>query len=335
VLREDRLLAEDQRNALLSELRSLISFGSSYALVDFPDYSNVGDSAIWLGQLKLLKEVTGENPSYVSTWKNFRSSDLVSSCPDGPILIAGGGNFGDLWPWHQRLREKLWAEHRDRRIIQMPQSIFFNDYSNVSRCAASVESHGNFVLLVRDERSFEFASSSLSCSVRLIPDAALGLGPLTRPVLADRSVVLLLRTDSEQMDYDRSPLSELEDSWLGDWLDEPRRLSLRLSARERIKQAFKRCSGDFNMRSEVYRMLAEHRLARGIRILSHGRRVVTDRLHAHILSFLLGIPHVALDNNYGKLSGYVSSWHSGSASIATARSAREAIEKLKGLPSGV
>ncbi|WP_276524270.1 polysaccharide pyruvyl transferase family protein, partial [Enterobacter hormaechei] len=46
---------------------------------------------------------------------------------------------------------------------------------------------------------------------------------------------------------------------------------------------------------------ARRRVERGLRLLSRGERIVTDRLHGHILSLLLGIPHVVLDNDYGKL----------------------------------
>jgi pyruvyl transferase EpsO len=36
--------------------------------------------------------------------------------------------------------------------------------------------------------------------------------------------------------------------------------------------------------------------------------LVTDRLHGHILADLLDLPHVALDNDYGKLAAYVAAW---------------------------
>jgi pyruvyl transferase EpsO len=54
--------------------------------------------------------------------------------------------------------------------------------------------------------------------------------------------------------------------------------------------------------------LAQQRTQRGCRLLSRGRIVITDRLHAHILCTLLGIPHIVLDNNCGKLSGLIRCW---------------------------
>jgi pyruvyl transferase EpsO len=58
--------------------------------------------------------------------------------------------------------------------------------------------------------------------------------------------------------------------------------------------------------------------------LSAGRVVVTDRLHGHILSLLLGIPHVVLDNSYGKLHQFVAAWTESSPLVHTAQTPDEA-----------
>ena len=44
-----------QREALLDLYRRHVTPGEPYALVDFPDHPNVGDSAIWLGEIALLR----------------------------------------------------------------------------------------------------------------------------------------------------------------------------------------------------------------------------------------------------------------------------------------
>ena len=53
---------------------------------------------------------------------------------------------------------------------------------------------------------------------------------------------------------------------------------------------------------------AEARLQRGLRLLARGERVLTDRLHVHILCTLMGIPHVVLDNSYAKLTSFITTW---------------------------
>jgi len=62
------------------------------------------------------------------------------------------------------------------------------------------------------------------------------------------------------------------------------------------------------LRRALFRNLAQNRLDRGVKLLSSAEFVITDRLHGHILCLLLGIPHIALDNSYGKLSGFISTW---------------------------
>ncbi|MFT4085249.1 MAG: polysaccharide pyruvyl transferase family protein, partial [Nocardioides sp.] len=55
-------------------------------------------------------------------------------------------------------------------------------------------------------------------------------------------------------------------------------------------------------------------------LFAGARLVVTDRLHAHVLAGLMGIPHVVLDNSYGKIgavyrattSGFRTARHVGS-----------------------
>ena len=49
--------------------------------------------------------------------------------------------------------------------------------------------------------------------------------------------------------------------------------------------------------------------------LAHGRVVVTDRLHGHILSTLAGIPHVVLDNASGKSRAMYETWTSSCESV--------------------
>src|SRR3546814_19637634 len=57
------------------------------ALVDFPDHSNVGDSAIWLGEMAWL-DGNGRLPIYSAALNNFSETDLLRAAPQGPILIS-------------------------------------------------------------------------------------------------------------------------------------------------------------------------------------------------------------------------------------------------------
>jgi exopolysaccharide biosynthesis predicted pyruvyltransferase EpsI len=49
-------------------------------------------------------------------------------------------------------------------------------------------------------------------------------------------------------------------------------------------------------------------LRRGIRLLSTGERLVTDRLHGHVLACLLDIPHVVVADRFGKVEALWRTW---------------------------
>lgn len=291
------------------------------ALVDFPDHSNVGDSAIWLGEMAYLR-ARDRLPAYYAAIADFDDEACRRATGDGPILIHGGGNMGTLWPKHEAFRHHLLREHRGRPIVQMPQSIHYADPDAASEMADAIRAHGRFTLLVRDARSLAFAQAHFDCPVHLCPDAALMLGRQRRAP-ARLPVFALLRTDHERAPSDTEPLPPGVAA--DDWLDEDQgqkrflRLSLklgRLLARDPTAE-----------RAMRQRRLAEWRLRRGLAMLSAGEVVVTDRLHAHILSLLLDIPHVLLDNSYGKVAGFADQWTAEYGGLIRAASRADAFDR--------
>lgn len=62
----------------------------------------------------------------------------------------------------------------------------------------------------------------------------------------------------------------------------------------------------------------------GFQFLRQGELVTLDRLHGHILSILLGIPTILIDNNVGKLSKYRDTWTKTCKLTKVAHSAEEA-----------
>lgn len=271
------------------------------ALVDFPDHSNVGDSAIWLGEMAYLRK-SGRLPAYYSAIADFDDDVCRAAIGGGAILIHGGGNMGTLWPKHEAFRLHLLRTHRGRPIIQMPQSLHYADPAAAAEMAEAIRAHGQFTLLVRDARSLAFAEQHFDCPIRLCPDAALMLGrqqrsPATVPVFA------LLRTDHERAAGETSlPAGVVADDWLEEDAAQKRRLRVSLG----LGRLFTR--DPMAQRAARQQRLAEWRFRRGLAMLSAGELVVTDRLHAHILSLLLDIPHVLLDNNYGKVAGFADQW---------------------------
>jgi pyruvyl transferase EpsO len=320
-IEREELIRRLQESAA-AELRCVGS-DAPFSLVGFPDHGNVGDSAIALGTSVYFREHRGMVPRYVASLGDYSEAALRASAPEGPIFIHGGGNFGDLWPRHQEFREHLLQRFPDRAIVQLPQSIHFGDPGGTARTARAIATHGAFRLFVRDQASYEFAAAHFDCEIGLCPDMALFLGPLDRAGAPDVDVLYLMRTDRERALATATGLPN-HTSRVADWLVESR-FSVRVHRALGTAQAFRRgwpSSG--GMRCARYDAAARARLARGRRLLASGRVVITDRLHAHILSLLLGIPHAVLDNSYGKLTRFLDIWTGRAPGVYRAASIDEA-----------
>jgi pyruvyl transferase EpsO len=152
----------------------------------------------------------------------------------------------------------------------------------------------NLTVFARDERSRGVLARDLNVSAPVVPDAAVGLGPLMRHE-PDRDIVWVVRRDQEALH--RWPRGA--DGW---------------SRHAKSPTASPRA-----------------RVWRGCENLSRGRVVITDRLHGHILCLLLGIPHVVLDNSYGKISAFIETWTRDSALVRLAADPHDAEEQARRL----
>lgn len=290
------------------------------ALLDFPNIRNVGDSAIWLGEMAYLAR-RGCRPAYVSEMYDFVPEQLEARMPTGPIFIHGGGNFGDIWLGHQKFREQILQRWPGRPVIQFPQSIHYSSQARADETARIIEKHGNFTLLVRDEESLQFARKNFACRVLLCPDMALCIGPIQapRPSIA---VLAMLREDREKAGT--HDLAAVQSVPVEDWISEPW-LPVRAAKALGMAGAF----GTFDamrMRLGRFNAAAQQRFGRGMRQIGRARAIVTDRLHVHILSTLSGRPHAVLDNSYGKIARFMAAFTGSSNLTYRATSLADALE---------
>lgn len=297
------------QDVLYTTLSSVAPECQHYAILDFPDYSNVGDSAIFLGELSLLGTVHGSRPTYVCSMRSY-VDDIDTRVSDGPLYLQGGGNFGDLWPRHQEFREHILQRYPDRKIIQLPQSIHFSTPEALDQCASAIEKHPDFTLLVRDEESYVLAQTKFNCQVLMCPDSAFALGALNTTRNSIHPVLCMLRTDSES---DLTPEQREEIAANGpieDWVDDKPKMKSKLD-RLIEKMVIKTPATRNALRPSlcrIYEGWARERMDRGVAQLSTAQFVITDRLHVHILCTLLGMPHIVFDNNYGKISRHINTW---------------------------
>ena len=287
-------------------LKDYVSGSEPLAILDFPDIRNCGDSAIWLGEMAYLKHRHGKQPAYVSRIDDFSADELERAVPTGPIFIHGGGNFGDIWPAHQDFRERVLERFPGRQVVQFPQSIHYDSPGRVQQSARAIGRHGNFVLLVRDEESKAFAEKHFDCAVRLCPDMAFCIGAIP-PAAAEFPLLAMLRADLEKAG--QLDLAAFPDMPVEDWTTESAR-------RVRASKALGAASALLALKPAETRLrkldaAAHNRFRRGIRQISRGRAIVTDRLHVHICSLLIGRPHAVLDNSYGKVRRFMAAFSGG------------------------
>ena len=286
------------QDALREDIRDALEGRRRVALANFPDITNVGDSAIWLGTIAILTSLDVE-----VCWQGAASDvDVRSILETEPeaILLNGGGNFGDLWRGQQQARELILASRPATKVIQLPQSAFFRHGANALRNAELWARIQHGTILWREERSLGWAMRSLpGVDHRLSHDMAFGLSGLDRTRRHRFDAVWIMRTDQESLGRQLPDLpSSMEvTDWAASDGDTPALSALRAdAAREHADR-----DTDYRRLGGIYQEMAEIRLARGIGILSLAEAVVTDRLHAHLLATLLGQPQVLLDNSYGKV----------------------------------
>ena len=158
----------------------------------------------------------------------------------------------------------------------------------------------------------------------MCPDMTFALGNLTRPERSRQAIFWLSRTDGEASGYAFPECQEGVDRT--DWVEDTppihflreKLLTLQLSYPGAIRRLW-------NFFPDIFDGFARQRMRRGCRMLSRGRVVIADRLHGHILSLLMGIPHVLLDDNYGKLKSFYETWTAASGLAVWADSAAAAL----------
>lgn len=286
-----------------------------YALLDFPTYGNIGDSAIWLGQVNVLGRLHGRRPDYVShpRYPLDQLGRVLSE--DGLIYIQGGGNFGDIWTDLLRYREAVIARYPNHRIVQLPQSLYFKDAAAIEKTRRVIAGHRDFHLLVRDHQSFDFATRHFDCNVQLVPDAAFCIDMSQfRRAAAPQGIGCIFRSDKEKRADAAAGHALFGAAGGEDWrLHKPYVNKLQkvvVGAFMILPQRLTGYTGE-----PAFTRFARARVAMGFAQIDRHKVLVTDRLHGHIMATLLGKPHVVIDNFYGKISNFIEAWGADDATL--------------------
>ena len=326
---------------LREALAPLVSRARPAALVGFPESANCGEHATWLGETKLLAEL-GAPVVYQCSAQSYDREAMTAKLGSGIIALHDGMRDSGLMA-------RVLQDFPDHPAIIFPQQPTARDTEYLAQLAAAAASHPSIVMFARTASARDLLKRYCGegARVELGPDAAFLLGSQTRARDASFDILWIARTDQERTDQATEAAARLSSQpaekfalpafadgveihcvvkqrpptvLLTDW-------SSLIFENENARLAYRRL--EFAARSQAY-------VDRGQYLLSLGRIVITDRLHAHILCLLLGIPHVLLDTASGRNRDFYETWSRQTDFCRLARNpaeawslARKALPKLK------
>lgn len=274
--------------------------GSKIAYIDQPIHLNVGDLLINMGLESLLSESDLNVDVRLCVHDYDRFKCAITS--DHIIILHGGGNFGDIWPEHESLRQKVLRDFKGNKVILFPQTVHFNSMKVAKACARAYLDHPDFTMYVRDPKSAEFVEQHMGITCRLAPDTAHQLWnePPLLPSTIGAGKLRFFRRDLEAP----KEWAETGTDWnnLRTTVDRPLQLAYRyamaLNRSEKLQPQL--IAGWYRRRDAL--------VERSAAFFMRHDSVITSRLHGAILGALVGIDVEVVDNSYGKLSRYCDHW---------------------------
>ena len=272
---------------MLEVLRSETARFDSCLRLDFPVHENKGDSAITVAKLNALHAI---NLTVVNVNEEFYGGNGQAKYkalqpelnPKQTVILAtGGGNIG-AWPQVDGLRAIARTVFKNFEYVILSQSVHFFSMAHQKQTRDQYTAHGHHVtMLVRDETSFNFTWQYLESKKSVqAPDMAFGIGTVYRYFSPSLDVIWINRADKEKGVVCNPKFPDHVTYLVSDWV----RFSS-LAGKSIVE----------NMYMKTHN---------GFLFLQRAKVVVTDRLHGYILSTLLDIPVVIIDNKLKKLTNF-------------------------------
>ena len=291
-----------------------------YSLLDVPNHYNIGDQLICEGELTYLQRL----PVKRQYMANLTYCDFKRIPSDGLILLHGGGNFGDIWRWHQNFKTEVISAFPKSKIIIFPQTVYYKDNNLLRRDAGLFNQHPDLTICARDTKSFEILKSHFTKNnILLVPDMAfcLNLGKYIKNEETNK-VLILERQDKElNQSFDLNGLKDnirtRKKIEVRDWPPMERNMGTKMSnamskADDIISTMLVKKPGFKNIINHSYgfkrRDLSKWYMLQGINFINNYDEIYTTRLHGYILSVLLDKKVNLIDNSYGKNSTFYNTW---------------------------
>ena len=286
----DKISRDSKKRKFTKRLKASLKKTNSIILLGTPTHCNIGDAAIAQAERDFL-----ENVGYhvveitVNEWKKYKKL-IIKQVKKEILLLHGGGNFGNLWPSEELIREEIISAFPHAHFLLMPQTFFVTD----SFCELAQKDMQNkyndsrFDLFARETYSFEKMISLFpEANCHLVPDIVLFEKNNdfynTSFIKKSVDVLMVLRSDKEGLlNYDdivniKKALNKKDLSY---------RISDILYTSPSIKKE--------DRKKVILQKLEE---------FASSRVVITDRLHGMIFAFIANVPCIVLQNNNYKIEG--------------------------------
>lgn len=260
-----------------------------------PDHYNIGDHAISYATLKMLRDIFPNRAITEVCMRDFaqklpylkkyiKSQDL--------IILQGGGNMGNIYWRNERIRREVIENFSQNRIIIFPETIFYEKNSigdsdfEISKLI--YKKAKKLTICARERKSYEIIKEAYpNAEVLLTPDIVCYLSVQT-DVIRDR-IRLVVRKDLEKSVQD-DVLEEIRSV-----LDK-KEIPYEFTDMMRISKGY---IGKANRNIVVEKKIAE---------IASSSLVITDRLHAMILSAITGTPCLVITNYNHKIRSTYQTW---------------------------
>lgn len=290
-------------------------------LIGSPVHSNLGDHLIAIECLKVIKDLGFDEIVEIPEFLYELFPQQISFSDDDTIFICGGGWMGNLYE-DEIVIEEIISRWKDKRIIILPQTIYFSQNGKVSsvenlgKCIRQAE---NLTLCLRENNSYQFCVNNypdVKEKFVLLPDMALYSFDDIKSIHSASSKLILfsIREDAES--------EGKQDFYI--------HLKQLLTDQGYIC----RDTSTVIKKKIVKQKDRELIIADKIDEFSKADLVITDRLHSMIFSLLAGTKCCAVDNVTHKIGGVYKSWLVGFPGLLYFETADELkIQKIKNLLS--
>lgn len=276
---------------LRKKLDKLYNQINEIAYFTFLNHSNIGDHLIYLGEKEFFKAKKIKIVFETKLGK-FDYGYLKNKIRELPIVIRGGGYFGDLSPNAYNFCQDLVKWFPNNIIIFMPQTVFFKNKENLKKSVSIFSKHKRLYILARDKESYRILKKHYPNKLSLAPDSAFLLAEKIKEIRLPNKknrVLYLERNDIETksvFDVDKSIYKKY--IYRKDWT---------------YRSLWGRLLGLI-----LHNYNSDKLFNKALVLCGNKKLIITTRLHGHIFVTLLRIPNILLKGSYHKIESFYKTW---------------------------